>query len=187
MPRTPRSARYLAFLRGINLGKRRISMPELRDHFAALGLANVETFIASGNVIFETTAGDASALEAKIEAHLKSSLGYEVDTFLRTPAELAEVVAFRPFAPADLDAPGHTFHVGFLRAAPGDEIARTMAAMQTTMDEFRIQGRELYWLCRGKTTDSLVSWPQVAKAAPMSSTMRNITTVRKLAAKYPPG
>jgi uncharacterized protein (DUF1697 family) len=187
MARKIAASRYVAFLRGINLGKRRVKMEDLRDHFAALGFANVATYIASGNVIFDAPAGDPAAIEARIEAHLVSMLGYEVETFLRTPAELAAVAAFRPFAAEELEAPDHTLHVGFLRGAVGDEVERAMLSFRTAMDDFRFHGRELYWLCRGKTTDSLVSWPKVAKAVRMPSTMRNVTTIRKLSAKYPPG
>src|SRR4051794_1405623 len=101
MARTLAMKRYVAFLRGINVGGHRVKMDHLRDLFTALGFSNVTTFIASGNVIFDTPAPDVSAIESRIEGHLKASLGYEVDTFLRTPAELATVVAFRPFPPED--------------------------------------------------------------------------------------
>ncbi len=178
--------RYVAFLRGINLGNRRVKMDHLRDLFTAAKLTNVSTFIASGNVIFETTAADAAGIEQRIEAHLKDALGYPVDTFVRTPADLAAIAAFRPFAAEEVEATGHTLHVGFLRDAPGEAAGRKLLSLRTAMDDFRVHGHELYWLCRGKVTDSLVSWPVVAKTIATPSTMRNATTVRKLAALYPP-
>ncbi len=177
--------RYIAFLRGINLGNRRVRMDHLRDLFQAMKLSNVSTFLASGNVIFETAAADAAGIEQRIEAHLQQALGYPVDTFVRTPAELAVVATFRAFAAEEVEAPGHTLHVGFLPDAPSDAAVRKLATMRTPMDDFRVNGRELYWLCRGKFTDSLVSWPVVAKTVAAPSTMRNVTTVRKLAAMYP--
>ena len=85
-------------------------MERLRALFSELGFSEVETFIASGNAIFETDESDADALEARIEAHLKSALGYEVATFLRTPAELAKVVRNCPFSPAETDSLYVTFH-----------------------------------------------------------------------------
>ena len=63
--------RYVAFLRAVNVGGRIVKMDALRGHFAAAGFANVETFIASGNVIFDTRAKAGPALEAKIEAALE--------------------------------------------------------------------------------------------------------------------
>src|SRR5262249_5968026 len=97
MTRTNARRRYVAFLRGINVGGHRVRMDQLRDLFKALDLSHVETFITSGNVIFEAAAGDSAVLESRIEGHLERSLGYEVDTFIRTPAELASVATFRPF------------------------------------------------------------------------------------------
>lgn len=178
--------RYVAFLRGINVGGHRVTMDGLRGLFRALGFANVETFIASGNVIFEAPAGDPAAVEARVEAHLEGALGYAVETFLRTPAEVAAVAAFRPFPAAVADAEGHTLYVAFLRAALGGAAGRALPAFETPSDEFRVRGRELYWLRRGRMSDSKVSWPLLEKALGTRTTLRNVTTVRKLAALYPP-
>jgi uncharacterized protein (DUF1697 family) len=186
MARKNEVSQYVAFLRGINVGGHRLSMDRLRDLFAELGFSNVATFIASGNVIFDAPSADVAGMEKRIEAHLGRSLGYQAETFIRTPAELASIVAFQPFAPEDVEAPGHTLHVAFLREALGKADAKKMLSFRTEMDDFRVRGRELYWLCRGKTTESLVPWPQVAKQVPMRATMRNVKTVRKIAAKYPP-
>jgi uncharacterized protein (DUF1697 family) len=178
--------RYLAFLRGINVGGHRVKMKALRDLFAAMTFANITTFIASGNVIFETTSSDSAKLETTIENHLKGSLGYDVDTFLRTADELAVIAALRPFESDDLDVPGHTLHVAFLRGTLDDQAAQQLLASRTEMDDFRVIGREFYWLCRGKSTDSLVKWQVVAKKVAMTSTMRNMKTIRTLAQIYPP-
>ncbi|HVS39346.1 MAG TPA: DUF1697 domain-containing protein [Gemmataceae bacterium] len=177
--------RYIAFLRGINLGKRRVKMDQLRDLFQALNFVNVSTFLASGNVIFDAAEADAADLERRIEAHLHAALGYPVDTLLRTPAELAVVAAFRPFAAAEIEAPGHTLHIGFLRDVPAEAAARKLLSLRTEYDDFHVHGRELYWLCRGRFSDSLVGWPVVARTIATASTMRNRSTVQKLAAMHP--
>lgn len=186
MARMGAMRRYVAFLRGINVGGHRVKMERLRELFIELRFSNVATFIASGNVIFGAADGDAAGIEQRIEGHLERSLGYAVDTFIRTPTDLASIVDFRPFAPEEVGAPGHTLHIGFLRAALGDEAERKMLSFRTEMDDFRIQGRELYWLCRGKITDSKVNWRLVGKSVTMATTMRNVTMLRKLAALYPP-
>lgn len=185
MPKKSPPTRYVAFLRGINVGGHRVSMDRLRALFEELKFANVATFIASGNVLFDAPAGDRAKLEARIEAHLHAALGYEVATFLRTPAELAAIAAFRPFADADLDAPGHTVHVAFLRDPLSAAETKTLMGFGTTYDEFRVHGREWYWLCRGRFSDSLVPWPKLVKATP-PSTLRSLVSVRKLVAKHPP-
>ena len=177
---------YIAFLRGMNLGKRRITMDRLRTVFEELPVTGVATFIASGNVIFACREGDAHKLTGRIERHLAESLGYKVDTFLRTRAEVAAVAAFRPFSAADLAHPGHTVYAGFLREALRPAQARGLEACQTDVDEFRVQGREFYWLCRVRSVDSNI-WgrPELRALKLPTSSMRNLTTVRKLAALYP--
>jgi uncharacterized protein (DUF1697 family) len=178
--------RYVAFLRGMNVGGHRVKMEQLRTLFEGLKFSGVSTFIASGNVIFEAPSTDPAGLEARIEATLERALGYEVGTYLRTPAELAAVAAFRPFA-AEADVPGHTVHVGFLRHALGEQVGESLLAFRTSYDDFRLRGSELYWLTRGRSSDSAVSWPQVMKVIASPLTMRNVTTIRKLVAKYPAG
>src|SRR5438045_4946943 len=104
--------RYIAFLRAINVGGHTVKMDSLRKLFEELEFANVETFIASGNVIFEAAAENAQALERQIEGHLKQSLGYNVATFIRSASELAAVAQYQPFPDAD----GGTVYVAFLPA-----------------------------------------------------------------------
>lgn len=177
---------YIAFLRGINLGNRRIKMDNLRARFEELKFTDVTTFIASGNVIFTSRQKDSRKLERQIQDHLQQSLGYGVDTFVRTWAEVEAVAAFRPFARADLDNPANTVYAGFLKEALGAEQARQFVACRTDVDELCVEGREYYWLCRTKSNESKVwtSPPMKAVKLPTSS-MRNLTTVRKLAALYP--
>ena len=178
---------YIAFLRGINLGKRRIKMDDLRARFVELKFTDVATFIASGNVIFASKNGDSRKLEQQIQQHLQASLGYEVDTFVRTRAEVVAVAAYQPFARAEMEHPDHTIHAGFLGEALGTETARQLAAIRTKADEFRAEGREYYWLCRIPTHESKVWTSPALKALKLpSSSMRNLTTICKLAAQYPP-
>ena len=94
--------RYFAFLRAINVGGHVIKMDRLRQIFESLGFYKVETFIASGNVVFESRSGNLKSLEQKIEQGLREDLGYEVVTFIRTEAELLEIATYQPFAPSEL-------------------------------------------------------------------------------------
>ena len=72
--------RYIALLRGINVGEHQVKMAALRRLFADLGLANVGFYIQSGNVFFDSDEADRAALRARIEGQLRASLGYEVAT-----------------------------------------------------------------------------------------------------------
>ncbi len=107
--------RYIAFLRAINVGGHTVKMDQLRLLFEKLGLSNVETFIASGNVIFRSEE-EPDALQTRIESHLNASLGYEVATFLRTDAEVAAIAGVQAFNETKLAA-YKTLNVGFLKQA----------------------------------------------------------------------
>jgi uncharacterized protein (DUF1697 family) len=175
--------RYVAFLRAINVGKRIVKMDRLRAIFQEMGLDDVETFIASGNVIFTAPAQDTRALEKRIEQQLRTSLGYEVETFIRTPAELDSITKYRPFGD---EADGHTVYVNFYYEPLDADAVQKLAALRTEVDEFHVHGREMYWLARKKISESLVTGPMLLKAVgKLPSTNRNITTIQKLAAKYP--
>lgn len=175
--------RYVAFLRGINLGKRRLAMGRLAALFEELGFDDVATFIASGNVVFSSKARDGKRLESRIAKHLESSLGYDVDTFVRTAAEVAAIGKMAPFS--DGDRAGNTIHVGFWHERPAPAVARKLAAMRTGYDEFRVVGREYYWLCRGRSSDSKVwALPEIKALRLPTATMRNMTSIRKLVAKH---
>jgi uncharacterized protein (DUF1697 family) len=179
------TTRSIAFLRAINVGGHTVKMDRLRDLFRALDLAEVETFIASGNVIFTAPTQEARPLEERIERHLHQSLGYPVATFLRTTAEVAAVAAYTPPAAEGQDVADSTLYIGFLPGPPSDTARRALSALSTADDDLHLHGRELYWLRRGRISDSPIVGPMLEKALGLPMTLRNATTVRKLAAKYP--
>ena len=173
--------RYVAFLRAINVGGHIVKMDELRRLFEALRFANVETFIASGNVIFDSSA-DAQKLERQIEAHLEKSLGYAVSTFLRTTAELQAVAAAQPF-PSKRRTDDSTLYIGFLGAAPSPAQCERIAGLSNPMDDLAVVGREVHWLCQGKMLDSRVNYAVLEKTLATRATFRNVNTVNRLVAK----
>ena len=178
--------RYIAFLRAINVGGHTVKMDLLRGLFAELGFAGVETFIASGNVIFDTPEADARALERRIEAHLRAALGYGVATFLRTPAEVAAVARHQAFAAEEAEAEGALLSVAFLAAPPDEPATGRLLALRGPADGLHIHGREVYWLRHPPAGESRLGGAALEKALDAPATVRNITTVRRLAAKYPP-
>ena len=111
--------RYVAFLRGINLGGRRIKNEELRRHFEEVGFEEVATFRASGNVIFSTPKREAeAALAQRVEAELGKRLGYEVPVFLRNIGEVAAIAAQEPFEAKAVAESKGKLQVSFLRKKP---------------------------------------------------------------------
>lgn len=177
--------RYIAFLRGINVGGHTVKMDNLRTLFTDLGFANVATFIASGNVIFEAQTEDTPMLEQQIARHLRFSLGYDVATFIRSAPELAAVANYQAFPPADSDLADASLYVAFLHAAPPDAVREKLLTLCTPTDDFQHHEREIYWLCRTRLSESPVfTGGLFEKTIREPLTMRNMTTIRKLAAKY---
>jgi uncharacterized protein (DUF1697 family) len=175
--------RYIAFLRAINVGGHNVPMEALRSHFSAMGFRSVETFIASGNVIFETASRDTALLEKNLGAQLERTLGYEVVTFVRTPAEVSAIAKYQPFDAAAIQAAG-AFCVGFLTAPPGAAEKKALMELKTDIDDFHVHGRELYWLCKVKQSDSKFSNALFERKVKVRSTFRGMNTIAKLAAKY---
>ncbi|HEX5989458.1 MAG TPA: DUF1697 domain-containing protein [Solirubrobacterales bacterium] len=111
--------RYVAFLRGMNLGNRRIKNDELRRHFEAVGFEGVATFRASGNVIFATPKREAETkLASRVESELDERLGYDVPVFLRSAEELAAVAAYELFEAKAVAKSKGKLRVSFLRKKP---------------------------------------------------------------------
>ena len=173
--------RYVAFLRAVNVGGRIVRMEYLRELLTALKLSNVETFIASGNASFEAPEHDAATLERRIERGLAAALRYEVGTYIRTTSELAAVAAHAPF-----DEPGASLHVGFLKDEPTAEAIERVMRLTTATDAFHLRGREFWWRTMTKLSESKVTGAALERALGTPTTMRNINTVRRLAAKYRP-
>lgn len=174
--------RYIAFLRAINVGGRVVTMNRLRDVFVALGFRDVETFIASGNVIFSARSTDRAALERRIERALADALGYEVATFLRTPDEVAAVAVYAPF-PADAVARSRVMHVGVLGAPLPPAATEALAKLETPIDRFHVYGREVYWLCSGAPGESRIANGVLERAVKARATFRSVNTFRRLHAR----
>jgi uncharacterized protein (DUF1697 family) len=175
-------SRYVAFLRAINVGGRVVKMDQLRRHFEGMKLRNVETFIASGNVLFDARAGDTDALERRIETELRTALGYEVLTFLRTPEEVAAAATYDPFGDPATLPPMHAMYVGFLKARPSDGAREKLLGLRSDVDDLHVRDREVYWRRAKSLRESLVTNVVLEKTLG-PATVRNVTTVRKLAAK----
>jgi uncharacterized protein (DUF1697 family) len=177
--------RYVAFLRAINVGGRNCSMATLKRPFEQLGFSDVETFIASGNVMFSTTRRATERLETEIEEALRAALGYDVATFLRTDREVAAVARHKPFPTAAMRA-AQSLNVGFV-AAPIDASTRSaLMRLTTDIDTFHVDGREIYWMCRKRQGDSKISNVALERALKIRSTFRGLNTVLRLAERLKP-
>jgi uncharacterized protein (DUF1697 family) len=173
----------VAFLKAINVGGHTVSMDRLRALFEGLGLQNVETFIASGNVVFESRARSLAGLERRIGQAVRAALGYAVPTFLRTAGEVAAVAARPPFPPTRIAGAG-ACNVGFLARAPGKRAAEALLALSTRSDELHLRGREIYWLSRTNLSASRLSYAAIERALGTEATFRGMNTITRLVAKF---
>lgn len=176
--------KYVAFLRAINVGGHIVKMDHLRQLFETLGFSNVETFIASGNVIFDSPSKSTKTLERKIESLLGETFGYRVDTFIRSTSELANIAKYTPFDESELNADVNTLYILFTAGELSTESKSKLRTFRTEVDDFHANGREVYWLSRTKISESKVSGALLERTIGMPGTMRNVNTVRRLAAKY---
>lgn len=175
--------RYVAFLRGMNLGKRRIKNDELRAEFEALGFEDVATFRASGNVIFAAATQEEGALTKTIEGGLGEALGYEVPVFLRSCSEVAAISAQMPFAAKEVEASKGKLQVTMLAKKPTAAARKQVLALATDEDQLAIEARELFWLPSGGTLESELDHKAIAKALGQG-TQRTMGTIEQIAAKY---
>lgn len=177
-------ARYAAFLRGINVGGHRITSDELRKACEAVGLEDVTTFRASGNVIFTAQDGqDADAIVDRIESGLGETLGYEVPVFLRTAAEVTAIARHQPFPAKLVAASAGKLQVSLLAARPSAQAKRTVLSLADDEDRLTIRSRELYWLPSGGLLESELDQNAVEAALGLS-TRRTKGTIEQVAAKF---
>jgi uncharacterized protein (DUF1697 family) len=169
----------VAFLRAVNVGKRRVAMADLRRDLEGIGLDDVWTHINSGNAVFRSPLGRAK-LEPRIEACLLDSFGFEVETFVRTAAQVVEAVQRRPFG----DVPeGATHLVAFLRAAPTAAQEEAIEGLSGDRDRLEVHGAEVHWRIEGRSLDTALKPKDWKAVGAVPNTTRNITMLTKLAAK----
>lgn len=173
----------MAFLRGINVGGHTVTMDTLRALFAKQGLEDVATFIASGNVVFESSARDLAGLERTLERHLHAALGYEVRTFIRSARDVAAIASEPPFPVARTRGVAG-YYVGFLTAPPQARAIKALMAMRSPNDDLQVRGREVYWLSKAGISGSKLSYTVFERTLGGPATFRGMNTITRLVAKY---
>ena len=163
----------VALLRGINLGKRRVTNARLKELFELAGCTGVSTFQAAGNVLFEGGPG-----VTVIRATLEEGLGYDVAVYLRTAAEIAHIATVPPFADVRLEKPASLL-VSFF---DGD-VPKAVEAASNDVDVLRADGRERYWRAGNGVAKTTPDWRALEKQLADLGTNRNINTIRALAAR----
>jgi uncharacterized protein (DUF1697 family) len=172
---------YVALLRAVNVGGRRVSMADLRTLFTDLGAEDVVTYVQSGNVVFGSPK-KPGPLTNEVEQRIEKAFGIDVTVLLRTQAQLAKVLDANPFP----DAEPKGLHVTFLADTPERKLVAGLDPERGAPDEFRVVGREVYLHCpngygRSKLTNAYFE-KQLAVAA-TTRNWRTVTTLSELAAR----
>jgi uncharacterized protein (DUF1697 family) len=170
----------ISMLRGVNLGKRRLKMEELRAVYQSLGLRDVETHVQSGNVVFRTEGRAPKNLDAAIEGAIERKFGFRSAVILRSPGEMREVIAGNPFAGRPGIDPAKLL-VWFLAADPGDEARQKARAVPAGTEEVHTTARELYIYFPDGLARPKLSMTAVERCLKVAGTGRNWNTVEKLA------
>jgi uncharacterized protein (DUF1697 family) len=177
-------AKVVAFLRAINLGgTRTVRMGSLRQLFESLGFSDVETFIASGNIVFRTRTKRTKVLERKIEKNLREAFGFDVEVFVRTAAELAAIEDYDPFAEAKVNALT-VRNIVFLKDTLDQKLKKKVEALKTDTDKFRVRGREIHWLRRRKGESLPFSTVPLQKILDRPFTIRAFNTISRMVERY---
>lgn len=158
-------------------------MDLLKKYFEEMKFKNIETYIASGNIIFECDLKNEQIIENRIENHLLKSLGYIVDAFVRTISQVKNIAEYKPFNELEFSS-AKALNVAFLKEPLIEGQKNKLESLQSEIDFFHANGKEVYWLCKKKQSESLFSNSVFEKSLKTKATFRGINTVNKLASKY---
>lgn len=172
--------RYLALLRGINVGgNTMIKMAELKALFESLGFENAATYINSGNLAFDARKTDADKLAAPIEAAIEKHLGKAVSVIIREQNDIARIIAANPFA-GEFES-HKEMHVLFLKEEMPQDKQKLLLAAAPEGERFAVRGREIYCHLPKGVADSLLGKSFIETKLKLTVTGRNWRTVEKLA------
>jgi uncharacterized protein (DUF1697 family) len=173
---------YIALLRAVNLGSHnKVSMADLKTLLAELGMANPQSLLQSGNLVFESKTRPTAPLEKLLEAGAAKTLGLKTDWFVRTGAEWQQAIADNPFPKEATLDPGHTVLM-CLRDAPSAAAVKAMQGAITGREVMKTKGRHAYFLYPDGMGTSKLTLKLIEKHLGTTGTARNWNTVLKLGA-----
>ncbi|GAA2105476.1 DUF1697 domain-containing protein [Microlunatus panaciterrae] len=166
--------RYAALLRGVNVGGRKVGMPELREVAEQLGYAEVSTYINSGNLLL-SSGRSATTIRTELERALNGRFGYPARVIVRDHSQLRSVLTANPYPEGN---PSQVT-VAFLAAGPDPEVADRMAGLATADEQFTIADTEIYVDFAGGLGRSKLA-ERLQQVVGVDLTVRNVRTVGKL-------
>jgi uncharacterized protein (DUF1697 family) len=171
---------YVAMLRGINVaGHKTLRMEHLRALCSDIRFQNVETYVQSGNIVFQTTAGNPVAISKSISEVIIESLGFDVPVIVRTSQEIRSVIANNPFL-KEKNIDSSKLHVTFLSETPQKGSLKKLEALGISPDQFYSASHEIYLYCPGGYGRTQLSNNAIEKALSVNATTRNWKTTNTL-------
>jgi len=162
--------RYVAFLRAINTGNRRIKMVDLRSVYTDLGYDEVATYLASGNVIF---CADGSPDAQQLEDAFEERFGFDSEVFLRSASQVSTLLQSVPWT-----NPDGVVEISFLGALPDPEAARALEATAAEPEAIEVIGKEILFLREGKGVETTHKESTSVRMLGMQMTRRGLATVQ---------
>ena len=178
--------KFIAFIRGINVGrKNRIKMADLVKTLSLLGLKNIKTYLQSGNILFEHDSFDDINISDEIERKISQEFGISVNVIIRSVDELESIIKFNPFI-KDLDIEPSKMHVTYLREIPDKDIIFILEQFKGENENLKFNGKEIYlYLPNGYAKTKLTNEFFEKKLKTVATTRNWKTTTRILElAKY---
>jgi len=174
-------AKYISILRGINVGgNRKILMKDLKVLFEKLGFSKVETYIQSGNVVFESDLKLLNTdLEVKIQQAIVGTFGFDAPVIVRTADEWAKSIVNNPFW-KEKDADIDRLHLTCLKEVPSPELLDKIKQFQYLPDRYEIVGNDVFIFCAAGYGTSKLTNPFFESKLKVQATTRNWNTVMKL-------
>ena len=172
--------KYISLLRGINVsGQKKIRMEDLRVLYTSLEFSNVESYIQSGNIVFESADTDKEIIKSRIESAILTEYGFTVRGFLLTGKELERVVRNNPYI-QNKTAPSTALYVTFLSEPLAAGALDRLSEVSSGEDSFELSGFEVYLHCPGGYGRTKFTNNAIEKAAGIPATTRNWKTVNRL-------
>lgn len=171
---------YIALLRGINVsGQKKIKMSDLRLFLEENGFNNVDTYIQSGNIVFQTKEENITKLENKISEIIKNQYGFDVPVVVKTSEEISNILANNPYKDSD-DLESNKIYFVLLKEAPTKENITVLTSISFENETLRVNFQCVYLRCalgagKAKCTNNLIE-----KKLQVSATTRNYRTMLKL-------
>ncbi len=166
---------YISLLRGINVsGQKKILMADLKSLYKELGFSNIQTYIQSGNVVFETQKTEASELQQMIFDKIKSHYGFEVPNLILSPSEIEEALNNNPYQ--NIEKPYFTFLSDF----PNQENINVFNTISFEEEFFELNGKVIYTHYPNGAGRAKMNNKLIERKLKVSATARNLRTTKKL-------